>query len=84
MVWYDHRVLVHLSERTSPQTDNKTLSSNLAQKIAEERAKALLKSVENGGGKKRPAEEASTSAAKEDDKKSSKKHKSKGKNKSKR
>ncbi|KAF4979368.1 hypothetical protein FZEAL_4409 [Fusarium zealandicum] len=35
--------------------DNKTISSKLAEKIAEERAKALLKSVEN---RKRPAEES--------------------------
>ncbi|RGP71122.1 hypothetical protein FLONG3_7250 [Fusarium longipes] len=35
--------------------DNKTISNKLAEKIAEERAKALLKSVEN---RKRPAEES--------------------------
>ncbi|UNI24245.1 hypothetical protein JDV02_010008 [Purpureocillium takamizusanense] len=32
--------------------DNKALSAKLAEKIAEERAKALLKSVEGGSGKK--------------------------------
>lgn len=37
------------------QSDNKTMSSKLAEKIAEERAKALLKSME----KKRSAEESS-------------------------
>jgi exosome complex protein LRP1 len=36
-------------------SDNKTISNRLAEKIAEERAKALLKSVEN---RKRPAEES--------------------------
>ncbi|KAM5347031.1 hypothetical protein ACJ41O_010036 [Fusarium nematophilum] len=36
-------------------SDNKTISSKLAEKIAEERAKALLKSVEN---RKRPAEDS--------------------------
>ncbi|KAK0390755.1 hypothetical protein NLU13_0258 [Sarocladium strictum] len=65
-------------------SDNKTLSSKLAEKIAAERAKALLKSVENGNGKKRSAEDASSSGGKPDDKKSSKKQKSKGKNKTKR
>ncbi|KAF4124792.1 exosome complex protein LRP1 [Geosmithia morbida] len=36
------------------QADNKSISSKLAEKIAEERAKALLKSMENNS-KKRPA-----------------------------
>ncbi|PNY24421.1 Exosome complex protein [Tolypocladium capitatum] len=40
-------------------SDNKALGSKLAEKIAEERAKALLKSVE---GKKRPAEDAAPAA----------------------
>ncbi|KAK7417003.1 hypothetical protein QQZ08_011801 [Neonectria magnoliae] len=40
--------------------DNKSISTKLAEKIAEERAKALLKSVEN---RKRPAEESPVPAA---------------------
>ncbi|CAM1501624.1 Fc.00g036080.m01.CDS01 [Cosmosporella sp. VM-42] len=60
-------------------SDNKTISSKLAEKIAEERAKALLKSVEN---RKRPAEDSpvpsSASAGEEPKgKKSKKKSKSK-------
>ncbi|OAR05859.1 hypothetical protein LLEC1_07932 [Akanthomyces lecanii] len=58
-------------------SDNKALSRRLAEKIAEERAKALLKSVE---GRKRPADESAPSSA--DDgriKKSKHKHKAKGK-----
>ncbi|QPH17643.1 hypothetical protein C2857_002513 [Epichloe festucae Fl1] len=39
---------------------NKTLSNKLAEKISEERAKALLRSVE---GKKRPADDSGASAA---------------------
>ncbi|KJZ75702.1 hypothetical protein HIM_04859 [Hirsutella minnesotensis 3608] len=70
-------------------SDNKTLSSKLAEKIAEERAKALLKSVET---RKRPAEDSPASAAgsgaedqasaktkkKKLDKSKSKKHKQRG------
>ncbi|KAF7543899.1 hypothetical protein G7046_g9909 [Stylonectria norvegica] len=41
-------------------SDNKLISTKLAEKIAEERAKALLKSVEN---RKRPAEESPVPAA---------------------
>ncbi|KAM0355707.1 hypothetical protein ACHAPU_000092 [Fusarium lateritium] len=65
-------------------SDNKTISSRLAEKIAEERAKALLKSVEN---RKRPAEEspvpsqAGSNAEGKD--KSKKKHKKTKKGKSK-
>ncbi|KAJ6444029.1 Sas10/Utp3/C1D family protein [Purpureocillium lavendulum] len=46
--------------------DNKALGAKLAEKIAEERAKALLKSVEGGGGggkKKRTADDAAAAAA---------------------
>ena len=42
------------------QSDNKALGSKLAEKIAEERAKALLKSVE---GRKRPAQDVASPAA---------------------
>jgi exosome complex protein LRP1 len=65
------------------QSDNKALSSKLAEKIAEERAKALLKSFEGGSsGKKRAAEDGNASAvASGDGKKSSKKQKGKGKSK---
>ncbi|KAF5246669.1 hypothetical protein FANTH_6739 [Fusarium anthophilum] len=59
--------------------DNKTISSKLAEKIAEERAKALLKSVEN---RKRPAEESpvpsqpgSSAEGKDKNKKKQKKNK---------
>ncbi|KAI9904292.1 hypothetical protein N3K66_000821 [Trichothecium roseum] len=38
--------------------DNKDIRNKLAEKIAEERAKALLKSMEKGGGRKRPAEDS--------------------------
>ncbi|KAH8171617.1 sas10/Utp3/C1D family protein [Sarocladium implicatum] len=64
-------------------SDNKALSSKLAEKIAEERAKALLKSFEGGSsGKKRAAEDGNASAvASGDGKKSSKKQKGKGKSK---
>ncbi|OAA45019.1 exosome-associated family protein [Metarhizium rileyi] len=41
--------------------DNKSISSKLAERIAEERAKALLKSVE---GRKRPAEAAEQAGSK--------------------
>ncbi|KAL4721946.1 hypothetical protein ACLX1H_011138 [Fusarium chlamydosporum] len=65
--------------------DNKAISNKLAEKIAEERAKALLKSVEN---RKRPAEESpvpskSGSAASEEKDKSKKKQKKGKKSKSK-
>ncbi|RGP74287.1 hypothetical protein FSPOR_1467 [Fusarium sporotrichioides] len=65
--------------------DNKTISNKLAEKIAEERAKALLKSVEN---RKRPAEESpvpskSGSAVDEGKDKSKKKQKKGKKSKSK-
>ncbi|PHH80697.1 hypothetical protein CDD83_3675 [Cordyceps sp. RAO-2017] len=43
-------------------SDNKTLSRKLAEKIAEERAKALLKSVE---AKKRPADDSTGSGSEE-------------------
>lgn len=67
---------------TTVQSDNKALSSKLAEKIAEERAKALLKSFEGGSGKKRGAEDANASAASSGDgKKASKKQKGKGKSK---
>ncbi|KAM6535586.1 hypothetical protein FALCPG4_005140 [Fusarium falciforme] len=55
--------------------DNKTISNKLAEKIAEERAKALLKSVEN---RKRPAEDtagSSGSAAEKTDSKGKRKQK---------
>ncbi|GJN67421.1 hypothetical protein PLIIFM63780_004860 [Purpureocillium lilacinum] len=46
--------------------DNKALGAKLAEKIAEERAKALLKSVEGGGGggkkNKRSADDSAASA----------------------
>lgn len=59
------------------QSDNKALSNRLAEKIAEERAKALLKSVE---GRKRPADESAPSSADDGKSKKSKhKHKTKGK-----
>lgn len=45
---------------TRPQSDNKIISSKLAEKIAEERAKALLRSVEN---RKRPAEDLAMAAS---------------------
>ncbi|OAQ68685.1 exosome-associated family protein [Pochonia chlamydosporia 170] len=54
--------------------DNKSISSRLAEKIAEERAKALLKSVE---GKKRTADD-SASGASASDAQASKKRKQKG------
>ncbi|KAH7019797.1 Sas10/Utp3/C1D family protein [Ilyonectria destructans] len=63
-------------------SDNKTISTKLAEKIAEERAKALLKSVEN---RKRPAEEspvpsaASGSQEAKGKKKQKNKHRGKGK-----
>ncbi|KAH7185360.1 uncharacterized protein B0J16DRAFT_372171 [Fusarium flagelliforme] len=65
--------------------DNKAISNKLAEKIAEERAKALLKSVEN---RKRPAEESpvpskSGSAASETRDKNKKKQKKGKKSKSK-
>ncbi|EGU77106.1 hypothetical protein FOXB_12404 [Fusarium oxysporum f. sp. conglutinans Fo5176] len=64
--------------------DNKTISNKLAEKIAEERAKALLKSVEN---RKRPAEESPVpsqpSSSAEGKDKSKKKQKKNKKNKSK-
>ncbi|KAK3190680.1 hypothetical protein K4F52_003371 [Lecanicillium sp. MT-2017a] len=64
----------------SDLSDNKDISSRLAEKIAEERAKALLKSVE---GRKRPADDSAASST--DDQKSKKtKHKHKGKGKGKR
>ncbi|PFH62510.1 hypothetical protein XA68_13249 [Ophiocordyceps unilateralis] len=53
-------------------SDNKSVSSKLAEKIAEERAKALLKAVD-GGTVKRPAEEAGAEGHKR--KKMDKKHK---------
>ncbi|GKU04314.1 exosome-associated family protein [Fusarium langsethiae] len=60
--------------------DNKTISNKLAEKIAEERAKALLKSVEN---RKRPAEESpvpsKSSSAVDEGKDKSKKKQKKGK-----
>lgn len=41
------------------KADNKVVRNKLAEKIAEERAKALLKSMEKGGGgRKRPAEDS--------------------------
>ncbi|KAM0195089.1 hypothetical protein ACHAPI_006636 [Fusarium lateritium] len=65
-------------------SDNKTISNRLAEKIAEERAKALLKSVEN---RKRPAEESpvpsQVSSAAEGKDKSKKKQKKGKKGKSK-
>ena len=45
------------------QADNKALGAKLAEKIAEERAKALLKSVEGGGGGKKNKRSADDSAA---------------------
>ncbi|KAF4952098.1 hypothetical protein FSARC_12730 [Fusarium sarcochroum] len=64
--------------------DNKTISNKLAEKIAEERAKALLKSVEN---RKRPAEESPVpsqpGSASEGKDKTKKKQKKSKKNKSK-
>ncbi|CAF3664406.1 hypothetical protein SNK03_005202 [Fusarium graminearum] len=63
--------------------DNKTISNKLAEKIAEERAKALLKSVEN---RKRPAEESpvpSKSGSADDGKDKGKKQKKGKKSKSK-
>ncbi|KAF5023374.1 hypothetical protein F66182_4577 [Fusarium sp. NRRL 66182] len=63
--------------------DNKTISNKLAEKIAEERAKALLKSVEN---RKRPSEESpvpsqpgSASEGKDKSKKKQKNNKKKSK-----
>ncbi|KAM0249628.1 hypothetical protein ACHAP5_002754 [Fusarium lateritium] len=65
-------------------SDNKTISNRLAEKIAEERAKALLKSVEN---RKRPADESpvpsQVSSAAEGKDKSKKKQKKTKKGKSK-
>ncbi|KPM34176.1 hypothetical protein AK830_g12398 [Neonectria ditissima] len=62
--------------------DNKSISVKLAEKIAEERAKALLKSVEN---RKRPAEEspvpAAASGAQESKNKKKQKNKQRGKGK---
>lgn len=69
---------------TLGQGDNKSISSKLAEKIAEERAKALLKSVEN---RKRPATEspvpssASASEGPKGKKKQKQKHKSRSKGK---
>ncbi|KAF7531713.1 hypothetical protein G7Z17_g13709 [Cylindrodendrum hubeiense] len=64
-------------------SDNKTISTKLAEKIAEERAKALLKSVEN---RKRPAEESpvpsSVSGAQEQKGKKKRGGKQRGKGKS--
>ncbi|KND92573.1 Exosome complex protein [Tolypocladium ophioglossoides CBS 100239] len=58
-------------------SDNKALASKLAEKIAEERAKALLKSVE---GKKRPAEDAAPTAGEGAEQQASKKTKKTHKN----
>ncbi|OAA38669.1 exosome-associated family protein [Beauveria brongniartii RCEF 3172] len=60
-------------------SDNKAISARLAEKIAEERAKALLKSVE---GRKRPVDDSATSSA--DNGKGVKKSKHKGKARSRR
>ncbi|EGX89999.1 exosome-associated family protein [Cordyceps militaris CM01] len=59
-------------------SDNKEISARLAEKIAEERAKALLKSVD---GRKRPVDDAAASSAGNDKgvKKSKHQHKTKGK-----
>lgn len=62
------------------QADNKTISAKLAEKIAEERARALLKSVE---GKKRPADESTASAGSGSDAQASKKRKQRGRGKGK-
>lgn len=59
------------------QSDNKALGSKLAEKIAEERAKALLKSVE---GRKRPAEDAAPSPGEGGEDQASKKKKKTHKN----
>ncbi|KAJ2966019.1 hypothetical protein NQ176_g10340 [Zarea fungicola] len=60
-------------------SDNKDLSKRLAEKIAEERARALLKSVE---GRKRPAEDSAGSSVEDKSvKKSKNKNKAKGKSK---
>ena len=59
------------------QNDNKTLSTKLAEKIAEERAKALLKSVET---RKRPAEQTMPSSVAEQNN-SNKKHRKREKSK---
>ncbi|OAA60064.1 exosome-associated family protein [Cordyceps fumosorosea ARSEF 2679] len=61
-------------------SDNKAIRDRLAEKIAEERAKALLRSVE---GRKRPAEDSAASSTDDSKgvKKSRNKHKSKGKSK---
>merc|ERR1712000_126885 len=56
----------------SDLADNKTISSKLAEKIAEERAKALLKSMEQ---KKRPIDDSQAAPEAEGDAKQSKKPK---------
>lgn len=68
------------------QGDNKDVSSKLAEKIAEERAKALLKSVESQSSKKskkRPAEDSTpaSGSAGEGQETKKQKHKNKGKKK---
>lgn len=60
------------------QGDNKTISAKLAEKIAEERARALLKSVE---GKKRTADDSAASVGSGSDAQASKKRKQRGKGK---
>ncbi|EFY86367.1 hypothetical protein J3458_009193 [Metarhizium acridum] len=60
--------------------DNKSISSRLAEKIAEERAKALLKSVE---GRKRPADDSAASGGSGSDAQVKKKRKQKGRGKGK-
>lgn len=64
------------------QSDNRTLSAKLAEKIAEERAKALLRSVDN---KRRLPDDPPSAAGSADEqkgiKKSKHKHKGKGKGK---
>ncbi|KID89353.1 exosome-associated family protein, partial [Metarhizium majus ARSEF 297] len=60
--------------------DNKSISSKLAEKIAEERAKALLKSVES---RKRPADESAASGGSGSDAQVNKKRKQKGRGKGK-
>lgn len=71
-----------MQANTAPQGDNKEIKNKLAEKIAEERAKALLKSMES---KKRPAEESpqQKSGESHDSQKSKKPRKSKGKGKNK-
>ncbi|KAF5138366.1 Exosome complex protein [Metarhizium anisopliae] len=62
------------------QADNKSISSKLAEKIAEERAKALLKSVES---RKRPADESAASGGSGSDAQVNKKRKQNGRGKGK-